>query len=155
MSEKTLYLKKIRGIADYQFKPDTGVKIFPDDVQFTFSKSTGRIRHILLNGVILATIRPKDGLLALSLEGAKLLHKNSKKPDFRVVVTDDAIPYIKKGRSVFAKHVITADEQIRPHAEVLIVDKNDSLIGIGKAILNGTEMMHFKRGVAVKTRKVE
>ena len=74
------------------------------------------------------------------------------KPAYRVVVSDDAVPFVREGKSVFSKFVINADVDIRPYDEVLIVDSLDNLIGTGKCMLNLDEMMDFKEGVAVKTR---
>jgi predicted RNA-binding protein (TIGR00451 family) len=37
--------------------------------------------------------------------------------------------------------------------EVLIVDKNDTLIAVGRALLNKEEMLAFDKGVAVKVRE--
>ena len=61
--------------------------------------------------------------------------------------------YIRKGRNVFAKHVKDADPEIRPGSEVIIVDEEDNLLAVGKAILNGKEMIAFKSGIAVKVRR--
>ena len=57
------------------------------------------------------------------------------------------------GINVFAKHVKDADPEIRPGSEVIIVDEEDNLLAVGKAILNGKEMIAFKSGIAVKVRR--
>ncbi len=78
--------------------------------------------------------------------------KAFKSPRFRVVVQNDVEEFIRMGRNVFAKHVLAADKGIRPESDVLIVDENDALLGVGKAVLTGREMTVFKTGAAVKTR---
>jgi predicted RNA-binding protein (TIGR00451 family) len=57
------------------------------------------------------------------------------------------------GGDVFAKHVIQADRNLRPAEEAIIVDEQRRLLGVGHAVLSGTEMVHFKRGVAVRLRR--
>ncbi|OFV67871.1 MAG: PUA domain protein [Candidatus Syntrophoarchaeum caldarius] len=70
----------------------------------------------------------------------------------RVVVADEAVPFVRDGRSAFAKHVVAVDDAIRPFDEVLIVDRFDNLIGTGKALLSACEITSFMRGVAVDVR---
>ena len=41
-------LQKIRSVADYQLGKGVGKKLFPDDVEISYSKSTGRIRYVHL-----------------------------------------------------------------------------------------------------------
>jgi 7-cyano-7-deazaguanine tRNA-ribosyltransferase len=89
----------------------------------------------------------------LKLDGAKLLHKFFKYPNLRVVVENDAVPFVKNGKSVFAKFVKDCDPNLRPYDECLIVDENDKLLAIGRCILNRMEMLSFNYGMAVKTRE--
>jgi predicted RNA-binding protein (TIGR00451 family) len=60
--------------------------------------------------------------------------------------------FIRAGGDVFAKHVVRADEQLRPGEEAIVIDEDDALLAVGSAVLNGREMSYFKRGVAVKVR---
>ncbi|RLF76099.1 tRNA-guanine(15) transglycosylase, partial [Thermococci archaeon] len=94
-----------------------------------------------------------DGFLTLGIEGAKRLHAVLPYPRMRVVVNDDAEPFAKKGKSVFAKFVIDADERIRPYDEVLVVNKNDELLATGQSLLNGRELKVFQQGLAIKVRR--
>lgn len=146
------FLRKIRGIADYQFGLGVGKILFPENVSLRFSKKTGRVREIYLDGKLLATLKPTTGSLSLTIEGFKRIIEVFKPPKFRVVVKDDVKDFIKKGGDVFAKHVEEADVNIRPKDDVVIVDKNDNILAVGKAILSGKEMKFFKRGVAVKVK---
>ncbi len=73
-------------------------------------------------------------------------------PRLWVKVSDEAASFISGGRSVFAKHVIAADREIRPQEEVIVLNE-DKVIAVGKAVLTGREMTAFKRGVAVRVRK--
>ncbi len=65
-------LEKVRAIADYQFGKGAGRVLFPDGTEIVKSRATGRIRTISYGGgVQVATMRPKDGLFTLTMEGGK------------------------------------------------------------------------------------
>jgi len=147
-------LDVVRVVADYQFGSGVGEKLFNEEVLVERSKRTGRIRRVHKGGKVVGTLRASDGLLVLKGEAVKVLHKILPYPRYRVVIADEAVDFVKKGRSVFCKFVIECDENIRAGDEVLIVDKNDELAAYGKAVLSGVEMKMFKEGVAVKTRKL-
>jgi predicted RNA-binding protein (TIGR00451 family) len=146
-------LQKIRSVADYQFGRDAGKKLFPDEVDIVYSKNTGKIRHIHLKNELLATLRPTTGLFVLTLAGAKRLVREAKPLRCWVKVHDDAEPFVSKGRSAFAKHVIDADEEIRPQDEVVVINRKDEVLAVGRALLSGREMKEFKRGTAVRVRR--
>jgi predicted RNA-binding protein (TIGR00451 family) len=150
---KDLALQKIRSVANYQFATNVGEDLFPDDVSISFSKRTGKIRYIHLYGGLLATLRARDGLLALTIEGAKRLLRSVEKPRFRVIVRDDVARFIAGGRNVFAKHVIDADPEVRPGEEVVVTNSKDEVLAVGRSLLTGEEMLVFKRGVAVRVRR--
>jgi uncharacterized protein with predicted RNA binding PUA domain len=142
----------VRKIAEYQFGGSTGKELFPDNVEVDFSKSTGRIRHIRLGRELLATLRPTDGMFSLTIEGAKRL-KRAHSTHYWVTVTKDAARFVMSGKSLFAKHVLDADMAIKPQDEVIVLDKGGNLLAVGKAILTGSEMKLFKKGLAVRIRR--
>ena len=146
-------LLRIRKTADYQFGKSVGEMLFPDSVAIGFSKKTGRIRHVFLDGKLLATLRPTDGMFSLTIHGAKRMATNLKPLRHWVKVSQDVAPFIAEGRSVFAKHVTDADAEIRPMEEVFVLDEKDGVLAVGRAVLTGHEMKSFKRGVAVKVRR--
>ncbi|NIP67546.1 pseudouridine synthase [Candidatus Bathyarchaeota archaeon] len=146
-------LSKIRSVADYQFGKDVGQILFPEDVKIVRSKGSGRIRYVYLNGKRLVTLRPTDGLFSLSLEAARRITNGVKPPRMCVKVQREAAPFIIKGRSVFAKHVVDVDEEIRPQEEVIVLNEEGEVLAVGKALLSGREMKAFERGVAVKVRR--
>ena len=146
-------LQKIRSVADYQFGKNTGTKLFPDTVKIVYSKNTGKIRHIHLKEEMLATLRPTTGLFILTIAGAKHLMREVNPPRCWVKVNDDAEPFVSKGRSAFAKHVIAAEPEIRPNTEVVVINKKTKVLAVGRALLSGTEMKQFSRGIAVRVRR--
>lgn len=151
MAQQNSHLLRIRTMADYQFGKGAGNALFPDNVNFRFS-TTKRIRQIILDNDRLATVRAQDGMLTLSIAGARRLHAFFSYPAHRVVVNKDAAPFVAKGKNAFAKHVVTADTNIRAGQEILVVDEMDNLFGTGKAMLCALEMMSFKKGMAVNVR---
>jgi len=153
MRDKPTDLQKIRSIANYQFRRDTGEKLFPDDVKIVYSKRTGRIRHVYLGENRLVTLRPTNGLFSPTITGAKRMMELVKPPRLWVKVPEEVVPFIAEGKSVFAKHVIDADDEIRPQEEAIVVNEKNEVIAVGKAVLSGREMKTFKRGVAVQVRR--
>lgn len=117
------------------------------------SRRTGRIRHVLRGRQLIATLRPKDGYLALTMLGAKLILNGMKAPPNMVAIQNDVSEFISAGGDVFAKHIVRADIHLRPAEEVIIVDEKNRLLAVGHAVLSGNDMQYFKRGVAVKVRR--
>jgi predicted RNA-binding protein (TIGR00451 family) len=146
-------LQKIRSVADYQFGKGVGKKLFPNAVEIMYSKNTGRIRHIYLKKELLATLRPTTGLFVLTLAGAKRLIHEIEPLRYWVKIQDEAEAFVVKGRSAFAKHVVDADLEIRPRDEVIVINKKNEVLAVGRALLSGHEMNKFNRGVAVQVRK--
>jgi len=144
--------KRVRTIADYQFGSGVGAILFPDRCEFMLS-NTGRIRQVLLDGQRIATVRAQDGRLTLGIVGAARLMAALDPPAYRVVIRDDVAEFIAKGRNAFAKHVVSADPDIRAGDEVLVVTGRDELLATGSALLAGWEMPAFNYGVAVKVRQ--
>ncbi len=145
-------LRRIRSIADYQYGEGVGSKLFPDKVQIEYSHSTGRIRYINLNGERIATLRPTDGMLSLSIEAACTLAKNCPTAPCFVTVRQDISKFVADGGDLFAAHVVKADAEIHAKDEVIILDEQGQVVAVGRAFLSSQEMMAFKTGVAVKVR---
>ena len=146
-------LRKLRGIANYQFGSHLGNVLFKGRVEITRSGKTDKIRLIYRDGKLISTLRAKDGFLALTPDGAQVILASMKKPPRVVVARSDVADFIKAGRNVFAKHVVAADSSIRPQDEAIVVDERRQLLAVGRAVLAGWEMTQFKRGIAVKTRR--
>ena len=146
-------LRKLVGIANYQFGAGVGSALFNKQARVECSKRTGRIRHIYRGSQLVATLRPTDGYLALTPSGANILLSKIRKPPNIVAVQTDVSGFVKQGGDVFAKHVVRADVNLRSAEEVIVTDEQGVLLGVGKAVLSGPEMLHFKKGVAVNLRR--
>ncbi len=145
-------LRRIRSVADYQFGKGVGEKIFPDNVQIEYSKATGRIRYINLNTERIATLRPTDGMLSLSIKAAQTLKQKAPDAKCFVTVRNDIAKFVADGSDVFAAHIVKADKEIHSKDEVIVLDEQEQVLAVGRAFLSSTEMLAFKTGVAVKVR---
>src|SRR5438094_3576652 len=117
-------LRRIRAVAAYQFDKGDEKDSTPS-ILIVRSPNTHRIRHVYDDRKLLATYRPKDGLLALTVNGGLALKRVFKAPKLRVKVTHGVEPFIRKGGNVFAKHVIGLDPELRPEEEVRVVHDKD------------------------------
>ncbi|MCE7741179.1 MAG: hypothetical protein GOP50_01855 [Candidatus Heimdallarchaeota archaeon] len=144
-------LKKIQSIADYQFGQGAGEALFSENIEIERSRGTNRIRFIYQNKERICSFRVRDGFLVPSLIGGEILHKS----DFglKVVVNEDTEPFVRDGKTVFAKHIVEVDQQIAIKDEVIIINQKNEFLGIGTAKISGTMMKEMNIGVAVSTRK--
>jgi uncharacterized protein with predicted RNA binding PUA domain len=145
-------LRRIRSIADYQYGTDVGDQLFPDNVQIEYSHNTGRIRYISLGGERIATLRPTDGMLSLSVTAAHTLAKRCPAAHCFVTVRQDISKFVAKGGDVFAAHVAKVDPEVHAKDEVIVLDEKGQVVAVGRAFLSAGEMLAFKTGVAVKVR---
>jgi uncharacterized protein with predicted RNA binding PUA domain len=124
----------------------------PDSISFEFSRRTGRIKNFSLDGRLLATLRT-DGGLALTIEGARHFVENSTR--FRqncVVPSEEAVPFVSEGRSLFCRHVQWCGQNVCAGSDVAVLDGN-GVIAVGIAVLGSSLMNRYSRGVAVKVRE--
>ena len=134
--EKTLH--ELKSIAKYQFG-EKGEGFIPDNV-----KTKGMYhKRILSNGKQWAFLNKDYGLYRLNLPGGEIL----KDLDNHVVNID----FDLETNTVFAPGVEKADHDIIPNDEVVIV-RNDTAVGVGKAVMTGREMEECRNGIAVKLK---
>ncbi|OYT28580.1 tRNA-guanine(15) transglycosylase [Thermoplasmatales archaeon ex4572_165] len=145
--------KRIIAVASMQFGKDAGDILFSGALSFVKSKKTNKIRNVYNSNEHVVSLRASDGLFTLKLAGGQLIHKHSSFPRYRIIVDDDAVPFIKEGKSVFSKFVVGGDQILRPFDECIVVDNNDTFLGVGRCLLNVDEMKDFSFGQAVKMRE--
>ena len=148
-----VHLRKVVGVANYQFGHGAGSVLFDRTSRIVCSRKTGRVRHIYHGKRLIATLRPTDGFLALTVHGAQILLDRMKSVPNIVTIQSDVGEFIMKGGDVFAKHIVHAPETIRPSDEVIVTNESGQLLGVGSALLSGHDMKFFKRGVAVRVRR--
>jgi 7-cyano-7-deazaguanine tRNA-ribosyltransferase len=147
--------------------PTYGCKITSD---MTSRRSkTDRMVNLYSKGVHVISPRLNDGGISLTLEGARLLHSYSSKPPLsfgeehsgeeldhpgiaRVMIIDDAIPFVGQGRNVMQGYVLGADPHLIPGQPCLVVDSKGNLVAHGLAITTAREMAYLNKGLAVRIR---
>jgi 7-cyano-7-deazaguanine tRNA-ribosyltransferase len=113
------------------------------------SRRTGRLRGIVEDGHPLFVIGT-DGIPRPTFFGAGRLAPLLTEERARIVVADDAVPFVSHGRSLFARFVVRADPSLAPGATALLVDRGDDLLAVGRLLLAPHEMPRLARGVAVR-----
>jgi archaeosine synthase len=134
---KTLHM--LRSIARFQFNTKEADALIPDNV-----KIIGRFdRRLMIDGKQIATLHFNNGFYSLNLQGGEFLK-------------DIGVKWVKIGfdlktNTLFSPGVEDAHNDIIPNDEVVVL-KDDEVVGVGKAVLNGNEMKRAVKGVAVKIR---
>ena len=134
--EKTLH--ELRSIAKYQFG-ENGDRFIPDNV-----KTKGMYhKRILTDGRQIALLNKDHGLYRLNLEGGEILK------DLGIHIVN--IDFDLQTNTVFAPGIVKADHKILPNDEVVIV-RDDTAVGVGKAVMTGREMEECGNGIGVKLK---
>ena len=142
--------QKVRRHVDALF--GAGVSDALQDMQFEFSRRTGRIKNFRVDGKLAATLRT-DGGLALTIPGAQhLLEKSSPFVENCVTPVQEAAQFVSEGRSLFCRHVQWCGSGVRVGSDVAVI-YDGKVIAVGVAILPSGLMRQYSRGVAVKIRE--
>ena len=129
----------------------------PANIQFEFSRRTGRIKNFSIGGRLAVTLRTNGGL-ALTVTGAQYLLENSKQfSENCVIPVQEAIPFVSEGRSLFCKHVKWCGSNIKVGSDVAVIDGNTDnsrrVVAVGIAMHSSRLMKQYRKGVAVKVRQ--
>jgi 7-cyano-7-deazaguanine tRNA-ribosyltransferase len=144
--------RKLRALFAYQWDIMPEDLLNSDDLQLKISRNTGKIRYVQIGDEIAFTLVPTTGLLAPTYRGGVVLQKAGISERYTVVMDDDAAEFVLQGKSALAKFVVQASPELLAGEEVLVVDRDSSLLATGRALLTGPEMLAFSRGVAVVPR---
>lgn len=144
--------RKLRALLTYQWGSRAGNIASLDNLEVVLSKSTGKIRHCKKDDEILFTVVPTTGLLTPTYQGGVELLGVGLEDTYKVIIDTDVSEFVASGKSALAKFVKTASTGLRAGEEVLVLDEEQQLLGVGRAQINGREMTRFKRGVAVQIR---
>ncbi len=143
---------------DSQFGDGVGQHVLPLDKTIVMNKvsSLDAMFEIIVDGHIIGRLRYDIPTLSykfiLSLEGGRRIGAVSKQK--WVSVTDDALPFLKKGVNLMLPGVAGCDSEIEVNDEVWLVDSHGLVFGVGIARMSGTEMAREEKGYAVKIREV-
>ena len=122
-------------------------------LSFVMSR-TRRVNNILLDGVHIFSQRLTDGGLSFTNDGAKWVHKSMNGQNCMpiVVVDGDAEPFIRDGRNVMHGFILRCDGSPKNGMPCLITNELGELVGHGISQCGSTEMLSFRKGIAVKVR---
>ncbi|MFX1482111.1 MAG: tRNA guanosine(15) transglycosylase TgtA [Promethearchaeota archaeon] len=144
--------RQTKAILTYQWGPEISALVNLDGLRVEISKSTGKIRYVKLHDDIILTLVPTTGLFTATYEGGLKLLELGLSPKYVVTLDDEVREFVAEGKSALAKFIVNADPSLRAGEEVVVVDSLNTLLGVGKAALNGREMVSFRRGAAVNIR---
>jgi 7-cyano-7-deazaguanine tRNA-ribosyltransferase len=130
---------------------------------------TDRIINVSVDDEHLLSPRLTDGGISLAIGGARKLHSINPEPPLRfdsseaipeadhpgmprVLLSEDAIPFVGKGRNVMHGYIEGADPHIIPGQPCIVVSSSGELVAHGVAQSTALEMSLFRKGIAVKIR---
>lgn len=132
------YFENIRKVFDFYFGIGAGEAVLPDNGHVKGSK----MLRLFVENQQTGTFR--DGVISVTPFGMQRIYDSLNA--YWVKIDFDL-----RG-DVFAVGVNEADEKIRPD-DIVAVVRDEQVVGVGKAVLSGEEMVRAKKGVAVKVRK--
>lgn len=134
--EKVLH--ELKSIAKYQFGVN-GDEFIRENV-----KTKGMYhKRILVNGTQIALLNKDYGLYRLNLAGGEILK------DLGIHIVN--IDFDLQTNTVFAPGIEKADHNIVPNDEVVVV-REDTVVGVGRAVMTGREMEECDNGISVKLK---
>jgi archaeosine-15-forming tRNA-guanine transglycosylase len=131
---------------------------------------TGRVKNVLnASGKHILSPRLTDGGLSITDFGSEILYgyrslplpteHNRFSPMANpgeglplVIIHDDAVEYILRGRNVFHGFIHACDAWLTAGQACLIVRQNGDLVGHGISRCNANEALRLRKGIAVRTR---
>ena len=140
--------RQARGLLEWQYGREVAEKL-GSVLEGERSRRTGRLRALRSAGEIAFHVGT-DGVPRPTFRGAERLLRVLPPGRARVVVADDAVPFVRGGRSLFTRFVLGCDPALRPGASPLLVDRSDALLAVGRLLLAPHEIPRLSRGVAVR-----
>lgn len=126
--------------------------VLPNEISFLYSRKTGRIKSFGVNNELVGTLR-SDGGIALTILGASIFMQSNDFKQNCIIPIHDATPFVSEGRSLFCKHVEWFGSNINIGSEVVVIDKNDDVLAVGKSVVSQSQLRGRIGDVAVKVRE--
>ncbi|MGA8276297.1 MAG: tRNA guanosine(15) transglycosylase TgtA [Thermoplasmata archaeon] len=139
---------QIHALLEWQFGPAVAATL-ATGLRGERSRRTGRLRSISRDATPLFVVGT-DGIPHPTYRGAERLHELLPAGERRIVVHEDAVPFVRAGRTLFSRFVVRVDPQLVPGTTALLIDPAGELIAIGRLLLAPHEMGRLSRGVAVR-----
>lgn len=126
--------------------------VLPRELSFSYSRKTGRIKSFGINNQLIGTLR-SDGGIALTIFGASILSGNTSFKQNCMIPIEEALPFVSEGRSLFCKHVEWFGSNINIGSEVVVIDKNDVVLAVGRSVVSQSQLLGRIGDVAVRVRE--
>ena len=126
--------------------------VLPRELSFSYSRKTGRIKSFGINNKLIGTLR-SDGGIALTIFGASILLSDTGFKQNCMIPNEDALPFVSEGRSLFCKHVEWFGSNINIGSEVVVIDKNDVVLAVGRSVVSQSQLLGRIGDVAVRVRE--
>ncbi|HTP53735.1 MAG TPA: tRNA guanosine(15) transglycosylase TgtA [Thermoplasmata archaeon] len=139
--------RQVRSLLEWQYGRALA-RSWPEGLAGERSRRTGRLRRILHDGEPMFVVG-SDGVPRPTFRGGATLREAAPPGRHRVVVADDAVDFVRAGRSLFSRFVVAADPVLVPGSSALLVDRADTFLAVGRLLLAPHEMGRLRRGVAV------
>jgi phosphoadenosine phosphosulfate reductase len=149
-------LLMIKEVIDKQFGPGCGSIFIPDNgvVILNRAPDLDRLDEIIFDGVVQGALKfdlfNQDFKFLPRISGAKVFMDNICKGF--VVVDPGAEKPILASSNALAPGIVEASKDINFGDEVLVLNKQGKLLGVGSAHMNSLEMLESNHGLAVKVR---
>lgn len=149
-------LNKMRSLVDVQFGDGCGERLIPTGnvVILNGIPDQDRMDEVIVSGLVVGNYRysiEHGYRFLLKPEGAQRVLPAITRSWVRV--DDDALPFVKKGRSVLAPGISDADSVIEPGNEVVVLSENGELVGTGTSRMSGTDLKETTYGLGVRLRQ--
>ena len=130
---------------------------------------TKRMVNVYSDGVHIISPRLNDGGISLTINGARMINEFSPTTPIpfgveyggeeidhpgvaKVMIVDDAVPFVGEGKNVMQGYVLGADPHLIPGQPCLVVDSNGGLVAHGIPITSARDMVFMTKGIAVRVR---
>ncbi|TXT57753.1 MAG: hypothetical protein BAJATHORv1_10457 [Candidatus Thorarchaeota archaeon] len=133
----------LRATADFQFGTGAGSLLIPEE-----SKIKGKLYRMVVSKIgkeQTCAFVSENGVLSLTLFGGELL-----KPLGRYWARFEGEKV--RGGALFAVGVKSADPNIRPGDEVIVLNRDDNVVAVGRSEMSGREMCELDYGHAITFR---
>ncbi|MGP8077580.1 MAG: tRNA guanosine(15) transglycosylase TgtA [Thermoplasmata archaeon] len=138
--------RQVRALLEWQYGA-AAAESLPRSLIGERSRRTGRLRTILFGREPVFVVGT-DGVPRPTFRGGGMLLAALPLGRHRVVVADDAVEFVREGRSLFSRFAAGSDPALVPGASALLVDRSDALLAVGRLLLAPHEMGRLRRGVA-------
>jgi uncharacterized protein with predicted RNA binding PUA domain len=126
--------------------------VLPRELLFLYSRKTGRMKSFGTSDQLIGTFR-SDGGIALTIFGASVLLNNSTFKQNCIIPKEEALPFVSEGRSLFCKHVDWFGSNINIGSEVVVIDKGEVVLAVGKSVVSQSQLHGRIGDVAVRIRE--